>query len=336
MKVTRKMLHEDLQPLSLFLPAHILKHFYRGPRRMKFVSNIVGRMIQIEPPESVEIEEQYLPTSDGETETRVKIYRPKGQTGELPAMLYTHGGGYVSGSPDVFDGLLAKFIERRPCVIVAPAYRNALVKPYPAAFNDCYETLLWMRDNAAELNIDSSQFMVAGHSAGGGLTAAVTLKARDTKDVKIAFQMPLYPMIDNLQPTDPQRYMDTPGWDTKANAFGWGRYLGDLTANGQEIPAYAAPARNTDYANFPPTITFVGQYEPFYWETVEYVDRLKAAGVDVTFKVYEGCTHGHEQTAPNSSIGQDGVAFTYDNYANYYDKYVLSSRAQSKVRELED
>lgn len=323
MKVTRQMLHEDLQPPGVYWPAHILRYFNRNKWSMKITTALMSLMIKSDAPESISVEERFLPTGDGEAEIRVKIYRPASQAGELPAMLYTHGGGYVAGSPDVFDGLLAKFIERRPCVIVAPAYRNALVKPYPAALEDCYGTLLWMRDNAGELGIDARRFMIAGHSAGGGLTAAVTLKARDTKDVKIAFQMPLYPMIDDRQPTDPARYIDTPGWDTKANAFGWRSYLKDLHQRNAEIPAYAAPARNTDYSGFPPTITFVGEYEPFYWETVEYVDRLKAAGIDVAFKVYERCIHGPEMNAsPASPLGRDGIAFTYDNYAEFYDKYV--------------
>ena len=323
MKVTRQMLHPDLRPFGVYWTALGLKYFFRAKWSMKITTAVVSRMIKSEAPESINVEERFLPTGDGETEIRVKIYRPASASGDLPAMLYTHGGGYVTGSPDTFDGQLATFIERRPCVIVAPAYRNALVKPYPAALDDCYGTLLWMRDNADELGIDAGRFMIAGHSAGGGLTAAITLKARDTKDVKIAFQMPLYPMIDDRQPTDPERYIDTPGWDTRANAFGWGSYLKDLHRRNAEIPAYAAPARNTDYSDFPPTITFVGEYEPFYWETVEYVDRLKAAGTDVVFKVYERCTHGHEQIVPDSPIGRDGIAFTYDNYADFYDKYVL-------------
>lgn len=279
-------------------------------------------MLKSEAPDSVSIEEKYLTTSDGDGEIRVKIYRPKSASGKLPSMLYTHGGGYVTGSPDVFDGLLARFIEMRPCIIVAPAYRNALVKPYPAAFDDCYMTLLWMRDHADELGIDASKFMIGGHSAGGGLTAAVTLKARDTADVNIAFQMPFYPMIDDQQPNDPARDIDVPGWDTRANAFGWSSYLKDLHKNNTEIPAYAAPARNTDYSNFPPTITFVGEYEPFYWETVEYVKRLQAAGVDVAFKVYEKCTHGPEMIIPDSPAGKDANAFTFDNYADFYDRYI--------------
>ena len=319
------MLHEDLQPASVYWVQNLSRYLNRSPWTCRITDTVIGGLLKSNAPETIRVEERYLPTSDGSTEIRVKIYRPRDSPKTLPPMLYTHGGGYVMGSPDVFDGMLAKFIERRPCVIVAPAYRNALVKPYPAAFDDCYMTLLWMRDNADELDIDASRFMIAGHSAGGGLTAAVTLKARDTQDVDVAFQMPFYPMIDDQQPTDPERHIDVAGWDTRSNAFGWSSYLRDLHERDAEIPAYAAPARNTDYENFPPTITFVGDLEPFYWETVEYVDRLKAAGVDVAFKVFERCNHGPEMTAPDSPIGRAGIAFTFDSYASFYDRYIAET-----------
>ena len=327
MKVTRKTIHEDLSGFSLYWTMNILRYLVRGKRRLKIMSAIAGRVVRENAPTadaSIKNEKVYLPTRDGEARFRVRIYKPtSASTSEkLPAMLYTHGGGYVTGSPEEFEGIIKKFVECRPCIVVAPAYRNALTKPYPAAFDDCYDTLLWMRDNANDLGIDPSKFMIAGHSAGGGLTAAITLKARDTKDVKLAFQMPIYPMIDDQQPNDPKRYIDVPGWDTKANAFGWKSYLKDLHQSNAEIPPYAAPARNTDYTDFPPTITFVGEFDPFCGETIEYVDRLRSAGVDVAFKTYEKCTHGHELMAPSSSVGKDALAFTYDNYAAFYDKYV--------------
>ena len=325
MKVTREMLHKDLQPSAVYWPQMMVKYLFRRRWTVKVIGAFISILPKSKLPDTVDIEERYLPTSDGEAEIRVRIYRPKSMTGKLPPMLYTHGGGYVGGNPNVFDASIIKFAETRPCVIVAPAYRTALIKPYPAAFDDCYMTMLWMRDNAEELGIDASKFIIGGHSAGGGLTAAVTLKARDTKDVDVAFQMPFYPMIDDQQPNDPARHMDSPVWDNKTNAFGWSSYLKDLHESNAEIPSYAAPIRNTDYTDFPPTITFVGEYEPFYWETIEYVDRLKAAGVETVFKIYEKCTHGPEMAGPDSGLGADCFAFTYDNFADFYDRYVVKS-----------
>lgn len=325
MKVSRQMLHEDLQAGAVYRQQMLAKYLFRYEWSTKLAHRIFSSILPGQVRDSISVEERYLPTSEGEAEIRVKIYRPGSSSGKLPPMLYTHGGGYITGTPEAFSGAVARFIERRPCVVAAPAYRTAFVKPYPGAFEDCYMTLVWMRDHADELGIDARRFIIGGHSAGGGLTAAVTLKARDTGDVKVAFQMPFYPMIDDRQPYDPARDIDAPAWDTKTNAFGWASYLKDLHAQGLEIPAYAAPARNSDYGDFPPTITFVGEYEPFYWETVEYVRRLKAAGVDVAFKIYEKCTHGPDMFVPHSSLGQDAIAFSLDSYADFYDRYVEGS-----------
>ena len=238
-------------------------------------------------------------------------------------MLYFHGGGYISGLPEQAGNEIKRFIETRPCVVIAPDYRLALEAPYPAAFDDCYDTLLWARDNARDIGINPDKFIIAGHSAGGGLAAAVTLKARDTKDVTIAFQMPIYPMIDDTQTQDPARQIYGGTWDNHTNKFAWQQYLRDLRVKGPTIPPYAAAARNRDYTDFPPTSSFVGSLEPFYWETVTYMVALKAAGVDTRFEVFEGCFYGFEIVAGNTPIGKKGQQFTYDSFAEFYDAYAV-------------
>lgn len=120
-----------------------------------------------------------------------------------------------------------RLLQSRPCVIIAPDYRKAFTKPFPARLNDCYDTLLWARANAETLGI-TGKVMIAGDSAGGGLTAAVTLRALDTQNVDIAFQMPIYPMIDDQQSVDPSSYVKAPIWHTAANKSGWNAYLSDL------------------------------------------------------------------------------------------------------------
>ena len=94
------------------------------------------------------------------------------------------------GSPRDVSRCAGALINTRPCVVVAPDYRD-LYRTL-AGFNDCYETLLWATNNAEQLGARCDRVMVAGHSAGGGLTAAVTLKARDSGTADIAFQMPIY------------------------------------------------------------------------------------------------------------------------------------------------
>ena len=270
-------------------------------------------------------EEQFIPSKNGGPNIRVRIFKPLNVEGKLPLLQYIHGGGYILGSPEMTPNLdiIKQFIEKRPCVVIAPAYRRALDAPYPAAFNDCYDTLLWAKENAEKLGIYDDNFMVAGHSGGGGLTAAVTLKARDTKDFNLAFQMPFYPMIDDRQNTKSAKEMTSvPVWNAKSNKKGWDSYLKNLRDNNEEIPPYAAAARNKDYKNFPPTISFVGDLEPFKDETIAYINALKEEGIDTKFKLYKGAYHGFDAYVPDAQISKDAVKFTYDSFGEFYDKYI--------------
>ena len=159
-----------------------------------------------------------------------------------------------------------------------------------------------MKENAAELGINDSQIMVGGESAGGGLTAALCMYARDQKSVNIAYQMPLYPMLDDRD-TESSRDNHAPIWNTKRNHAAWKLYLKGLT----EIPPYAAPARQTDYSNLPPAYTFVGDIEPFYCETLAYVENLQRAGVPARADVYPTGFHAFDMLTPFRRISKRAI-----------------------------
>ena len=265
-----------------------------------------------------------IPSSLDNYSIRTRIYRPPNVAEPLPCLIYFHGGGYIMGVPERSAELINLFIQTRPCVVVAPDYRKAHHKPFPGGFQDCYDAMIWARDNADALGC-SDKIIIGGHSAGGGLTAAVALKTRDTGDVDIAFQMPFYPMIDDTQPTAPQRDIDPPVWDTALNAIGWGAYLRDVRRRGETPSAYAAPARAESLVGLPPTITYVGDKDPFCWETEAYVEGLRTGGIDVSHTVYEGCYHAFEYIGEGGEIGAEARAFTLENFALFYDRYVTGT-----------
>jgi acetyl esterase/lipase len=138
--------------------------------------------------------------------------------------------------------------------------------------------------------------VVGGESAGGGLTVAVCLFARDKGRIPIALQLPLYPMLDC---EDTESSVDNHGrvWNTKRNHWGWKHYLGNLYGT-DSVSKYASPARETEYSNLPPCYTFVADGEPFYAETLSYVNNLKAAGVEAKVDVYHGNTHAFDMLLP--------------------------------------
>ena len=265
-------------------------------------------------------EERFIKSIEGH-DIRVRIFKPKNISGKIPAMLYTHGGGYLTGNPESALAIIEDFMETRDIAIIAPAYRLSIEHPFPAGFNDCYETLLWMKNNADELGIYDDHYVIAGRSAGGGMAAAVTLKAFDTKDVNIAFQMPIFPMIDHRQNTKSAQETGAIIWDNESNKHGWYQYLKGL--EGKEVPVYASPALRKDFGGLPPAITYVGTLEPFRDETIQYVENLKKAGVPTKFQLFEGAYHGFNNLKPEAAISKKADKFQFDAFAEYYDKYVI-------------
>ena len=263
--------------------------------------------------EGLDCSERHIPSLDPGVDVRIRVYRSKTRKDErVPGVVFLHGGGYAIGAPEQNGALYETLIGLRDCVVVAPDYRKSLDAPYPAAVHDSYATLLWLHQNAAELGVREDQLIVMGQSAGGGLTAAVTLMARDRGEVPVAFQLPLYPMIDDRNETESARDNDAPVWSEKHNRLAWRLYLGGLS--GDDVPTYAAPARETSYAGLPPTATFVGSLDPFRDETIQYVENLRAAGVDVEFRLYEGCYHGFDGIRADSKVGREANAFVHEQF----------------------
>lgn len=247
----------------------------------------------------------YIP-SDGE-EMEIIILRPtvnKKPPEETPVVLWIHGGGYAVGMARmIYMSRAMALVKKYGAVVVTPEYRLAGKHPYPAALNDCYNTLRYIRDNAEFLGCNKNKIFVGGESAGGGLTAALCMYARDKGEVKVAYHMPLYPMIDNI---DTPSSVNNPGitWNTKRNRAAWKMYLRNVEG---EIPPYAAPARQTDYAGLPPCYTFVGRKEPFFYETLEYVHNLKKAGVRADMHVYNTGFHAFDMLLPFRPLSRKAI-----------------------------
>lgn len=321
MKVAKNMLNKELQ--SSYWMLRISGRMLMNKTGVRMLNSNSARS-KGKTIEGLHCEEKLIPSRNGGPDIRIRIFKPLNASGTLPGMLYIHGGGLLLGAPEDYLKVIKKFIDAKPCVIVAPDYRKALDAPYPAAFNDCYDTLLWMNENVSQLNIVPDKLIVTGHSAGGGLAAAVTLKATDTQDVKIAFQMPIYPMLDDRQNTESATDNNSPGWSSRSNNFGWTSYLRDLKKKGAPVPSYAAPARATDFSKIPPTITFVGDLEPFRDETIQYVESLKKANIPVTFRLYKGCFHAFDVVFPDLQISKDAWSYLLTSYSSYVDKYICT------------
>ncbi len=241
------------------------------------------------------------------------IMKPLNEPKNAPGVMWIHGGGYMTGMKEMaYIGRAADLVRNHGAVVIAPGYHLSLFHPYPTALNDCYGTLLYIKEHAKELGINPGQIMVGGESAGGGLAAAISMYARDKGEVNIAFQMPLYPMIDNFD-TDSSRDNHAKVWNTKRNHQAWAVYLRKDAK--KKVSPYAAPARQTDYSGLPPAYTFVCTAEPFHCETLTYIDNLKEAGIDAEVDVYEGMYHAFDMSEPESSAGSEAIKRFNEHFA---------------------
>lgn len=262
----------------------------------------------------VEQLQRWLPRRDGGRTRALVVRRQRGGTPSA-AVLWIHGGGYAVGSPEMSVGTARRLVDATGCVVVLPDYRLSVVEPYPAALDDCYDALVWLRDHAAGLGARDDQLAVGGESAGGGLAAATCLLARERGEVAVAFQVPLYPMIDD-RPTPSSTGSTAPVWSSVTNDAGWDAYLGPLRSSAS-VPATAAPARAEDLRGLPPVLTFVGDAEPFHDEVVTWTERLREAGVRVESRVYPGCFHAFDLMAPRARVSREATAFLVEGFTRW-------------------
>lgn len=262
---------------------------------------------------------------------RLRILRPLGEPPDRsPGVLWIHGGGYQSGSSrDVYVTRAISLTVKFGAVLVSPDYRLSRKHPYPAGLEDCYAALLYLRDHAKELGIREDQIMVGGESAGGGLAAALCMLAKDRGEVNIAYQMPLYPMLDDRD-TESSRDNHAPNWNTKRNHKAWKRYLREAWGT-DLVPVYAAPARREDFSGLPPCYTFVGDIEPFYRETADYVENLKNAGVEAEMDTYPDWFHAYDVLFPMKKISREAIG-RFEQHFAYAIGHYFAPQPQKKEK----
>ena len=217
-------------------------------------------------------------------------------------VLWIHGGGYILGMKEmVYMSRAADLVKKYGATVISPGYRLAWQKSYPAAADDCYAVLEYIDRHRGELKAE--KIIVGGESAGGGLAVAVCMMARD-RGIRVDFQMPLYPMISNID-TDTSANNYGKVWNTRRNHLGWRVYLRSDAK--KKVSPYAAPSQQTDYSGLPPCYTFVGEGEPFYRETLDYVSALKAAGVDAEADVYPTNVHAFDMLKPDEELSIEAI-----------------------------
>ena len=254
-------------------------------------ANMTSQRTEID---GVVLVDRKIPGLPGEPELSIRVYEAEKRVGSTPALLWIHGGGYVVGDVELDDLLCRQMALAGECVVTQVNYRLAPEHPYPVPLEDCYTTIKWLVTREDELNIDRSRICVGGASAGGGLSAGLALLARDRGEIQLAWQLLLYPMIDDRNTELPSETLpETLIWTRNNNHYGWRAYLGHEPGS-KDVEPYAAAAKADNLEGLAPAFIGTGDLDLFAEESLEYAKKLVAAGVPTEVHMYPGAPHAFD------------------------------------------
>lgn len=237
----------------------------------------------------------------------VRIYRPADAgAGALPLLLYFHGGGFVIGTLDGYDGVCCQLTKLAGCVTVSVDYRLAPEHPFPAAPDDCEAVLIWAAQNAAALGVDPARIVVGGDSAGGNLAAVTALRSLRNGGPAVALQLLVYPVTD-IAGHWPSHERNGSGYFLTKEIMDWfmDQYLpAPLDRNHPDASVFHA----TGLAGLPPAVVLTAEFDPLVDEGEAYARKLQEAGVPVTLTRYEGTIHAFLGMYPMIDQGRVALA----------------------------
>ncbi|MBM3659835.1 MAG: alpha/beta hydrolase [Actinobacteria bacterium] len=218
----------------------------------------------------------------------VRVYRPTAAEGAA-LVVYFHGGGFVSGSVDAWDGTCRRLAQATDAVVVSVDYRLAPEHRFPIPLDDCHAAVVWAVEHADAFGADGGRLAVAGDSAGGNLAAAVALRSR-VEGPPLRAQALIYPVVDPACAT-PSMVENATGYllTTDSMQAMWGWYLGP---GGDANDAFAAVGKAADYTDLPPAVVITAEYDPLRDEGEHYASLLDGFGVEVECTRYDGMLHG--------------------------------------------
>jgi acetyl esterase/lipase len=245
-------------------------------------------------------------TGDGQDEIELRWYA---KTSAAPgsAVVYAHGGGMIGGSLDLYDKVVSWYVAQTGVPFLSVGYRLAPEATSTTSLaEDVFTGLTWLTRHATELKVDPARIAVMGDSGGGGPTAGAAILARD-RNVPLARQILVYPMLDDRNTTPGPIPPGILTWTYDNNYTGWHTLLGD-EIGGDKVSPVAAPGRLTDFTGLAPAYIDVGDLDIFRDEGIAYAAGLAKAGVPVELHVHPGAPHGFERLVPGTAVAQRALA----------------------------
>ncbi|GCE15969.1 alpha/beta hydrolase [Tengunoibacter tsumagoiensis] len=239
----------------------------------------------------------------------LRVYIPE-EEGPFPIFVHFHSGGWVFGSIEASDAVCRLLAKQAHCIVISVGYRLAPEHRFPAAPEDCYSATVWAHAHAHEINGDPDRIAIGGDSAGGNLTAAVTLMARDREGPKLCCQVIIYGETNYPEPETASYTFYAHGYDLTREdmIWYWDQYL---ACKEDANHPYASPLRAEDLSHLPPALIITAEYDPVRDEAELYAQRLQQAGIPVQLTRYNGMLHSFFRMFtifPQSNVALQEVA----------------------------
>lgn len=237
-----------------------------------------------------EIEQHTLPGGPDGT-VSITLVRPAEHNGSLPAVIYTHGGGWVLGNFGTHERLVRDLANLAQAAIVFVNYSPSPEARFPVAIEQIYAAAQWVARYGSELGLDGNRLAVAGDSVGGNMTAAVTMLAKERGGPDIRSQVLLYPVTDaSFDSASYDRFAQGPWLTRKAMEWFWDAYTPDLAQ--RTLPTVSPLQASLDQLRgLPPALVITDEADVLRDEGEAYGRKLRLAGVDVTTVRYQGVFH---------------------------------------------
>lgn len=225
---------------------------------------------------------------------RARVFKSFNDSKYLKAIIFIHGGGWATGSIESYTNICIELSKVTKRMIIAIDYRLAPEYPYPAGFNDCYDAIKLIMDNLNTIGLNQEDICLMGDSAGGNLVAAISLKAKKTKDFIIKEQILLYPALQNDYSNNTKyRSVITNGKDYLLTQKQLQEYMELYVTNPSDLNSpYISPLKEMFPFLQPRTLLITADLDPLRDEGKSYARKLRLCFNRVTYYNFKGAMHG--------------------------------------------
>lgn len=276
-------------------------------RLYRLAFRLAGKLLWRNKPQGLTVTDHEISAQGGAFP--VRVYRPVDESKGLPAILYFHGGGFVLGDIEAYDGPCRDLAVQSRCLVVSVGYRLAPEHRFPRAVDDCLCALDWLVENLSTLDVNPAKVIVAGDSAGGNLAAVVAQQARATHPNLVKGQILIYPVTDHYS-AGMTSYDDNAtgqGLTRKQMEWFWDSYYPKSAVASGHFDVRAMPLRENSLADLPPALVITAERDPLRDEGRAYAEKLKAQGIAVRHIDFADLQHGFIGTLGRTENHQRGM-----------------------------